>query len=202
MFTKDEPNNVDAAWQQINNYQNMTLREKEEALQPNIDVKPKAEPMPFANQLPLGLPAGRGRGRGSGPRGKSGPAINPMFRGRRGHDTPTLDTATTLQYPDVRAAKPWLEPIKPDPNAAEMKRKQKDEQLGAQNSLLRTYWESTERQQFGDGTNKHDGRIWVTNSQKGVRKRLKKEFDGRLDPSLVTRSNSGDHSQLADLLPL
>ncbi|KAJ2962680.1 hypothetical protein NQZ79_g2271 [Umbelopsis isabellina] len=202
VFAKDEPNNVDAAWQQINKYQNMTLREKEEALQPNIDVKPKVEPMPFANQLPLGLPTARGRGRGGGPRGKSGPAINPMFRGRRGHDTPIPDPTTTLQYPDIRAAKPWLEPVKPDPNAAELNRKRKDEQLGAQNSLLRTYWKSTERQQLGDGTNKHDGRIWVTDSKKGVRKRVKKEFDGRLDHGLATRPNSGDQNELADMLPL
>jgi hypothetical protein len=201
MFAKDEANSVDAAWQQISKYQNMTLREKEEALQPDADVKLKSEPIPFANQLPLGITAARGRGRGGGPRGKPGPAINPMFRGRRGHDAPTEDPAIKPRYPDIKVAKPWLEPINPDPNAAELNRKRKDEQLGAHNSLLWTYWRSTEWQQLGDGASVQDGRIWVTDQKNGVRKRVKKEFDGRLDRGQLTRPNSADGT-LADMLPL
>ncbi|KAI8577085.1 hypothetical protein K450DRAFT_253586 [Umbelopsis ramanniana AG] len=205
--TKDEAGSVDTAWTQINKYQNMTLREKEEATAPDspMDIKTKGEPLPFAHQLPIGVTASRGRGRDS-PRGRGGgTAFNPNFRGKRGgNDKYQVEAESAIpQYPDVRVAKPWLKVRRPDGRQAELSQKRKDEQLGDSTSLLWTYWKAEERRQFGSDASKSDGMIWVTDKRAQARKRVRKEFDGRLlDESSSTGRRQVDHIDIVNILPL
>lgn len=210
MKTKDEPGSVDTAWTQVNKYQNMTLREKEEAIAPDspMDVKAKGEPLPFAHQLPISVTSARGRGRDS-PRGRGGggggTAFNPNFRGKRGgNDKYQHEPEPAVQqYPDVRVAKPWLKVRRPDGRQASLSQKRKDEHLGDPTSLLWTYWKAEERRQFGSDACESDGMIWVTDKRAQVRKRVRKEFDGRLlDESSSTGRRQVDHIDIVNILPL
>ncbi|KAH8550386.1 hypothetical protein BGW37DRAFT_83223 [Umbelopsis sp. PMI_123] len=206
MKTKDEHDSVDSAWTQINKYQNMTLREKEEAIAPeaSMDLKPKSEPLPFAHQLPIGVTVGRGRGRDN-PRGRGGgTAINPNFRGKRGgNDKHQYDIESTApHYPDIRVAKPWLKVKQPVGKHVHLSQKRKEEQLGDPASLLRTYWNAEERRQFGSSTNQNDGMIWVTDKRAHSRKRVRKEFDGRLLDGSSSTNGQVEHIDMVKILPL
>ncbi|KAI9285307.1 hypothetical protein BC943DRAFT_43073 [Umbelopsis sp. AD052] len=206
MKTKDEAGSVDTAWTQINKYQSMTLREKEEAITMDnpMDIKAKGEPLPFAHQLPIGVTAARGRGRDN-PRGRGGGTVfNPNFRGKRGgSDKHQAETEPAVrQYPDVRVAKPWLKVRRPDGRQVELSQKRKDEQLGDSTSLLWTYWKAEEQRQFGSDATKSDGMIWVTDKRARVRKRVRKEFDGRLlDESSSIGLRQVDHIDIVNILP-
>jgi hypothetical protein len=208
--TKVEQGSVDSAWTQINRYQNMTLREREEALttDTNMDVKPKTESIPFAHQLPIGVTAPRGRGRGGAHgkpgRGKPGStAINPNFRGIHGGTDryPELEQAVA-QYPDVRVAIPYLKVSHPDASVVEMNRKRRDEQLGDPSSLLWTYWKTEEKRQLGSLTSQSDGKIWITDRKTQVRKRMRKEFDGRLVEVHKPGAGPVESADLVNMLPL
>lgn len=204
MMPKEEKSSVDSAWTQINRYQNMTLREKEESLASEAKIVHKAEPVAFSHQLPVGVLSQRGRGRG-GTRGKSGAArnvgntaVNPLFY----PDKYAEQEKAKIAYPDIRVARPWLEVSKPNPSAVELSRKRTDEQLGHPTSLLRAYWKAEERRHVGCGTSQNDGMLWVTDKKTHVRKRVRKEFDGRLAESHVSGGRQQDQMNIADMLPM
>ncbi|CAO3690630.1 unnamed protein product [Rhizopus microsporus] len=117
---------IDQAWNQVQQYENMTLREKEEVAQgvlPAVKQTTTGEAQPFSHQLPV-----------------AGVKVNTNFRGRRGapiKNTPALSSSTLTtqppiiqKYPDPTLAVPYLNPIPPTLEEKENEEKQELEKLG------------------------------------------------------------------------
>ncbi|ORE22873.1 hypothetical protein BCV71DRAFT_230952 [Rhizopus microsporus] len=153
---------IDQAWNQVQQYENMTLREKEEVAQgvlPAVKQTTTGEAQPFSHQLPV-----------------AGVKVNTNFRGRRGapiKNTPALSSSTLTtqppiiqKYPDPTLAVPYLNPIPPTLEEKENEEKQELEKLGEPGNLLWLYWMNDKLQRSSQGL--------------PMNKKVKREFEGRI----------------------
>ncbi|KAI9279650.1 hypothetical protein BY458DRAFT_502382 [Sporodiniella umbellata] len=104
---------VDQAWSQVRKYEDMTLREREDAAQGILlDTKP------YVNV---------------------GTKINSSFRGRRNAPKQTLQHVVS-KYPDPSLATPYLDAVPPTLDEKAIEEKEALERLGKPGSLLWLYW--------------------------------------------------------------
>jgi hypothetical protein len=147
---KSDDNSMDYVWDQVNRYENMSLREKEEAAQgyvPDFKSEDKSR------------------------------SSNPNFKARRGKQQ---YLPTTSVYPDPSVAVPYLTYIAPTLEEKAEEEKAEEASLGKPGNLLWLYWMNDkvrkrgtqEEGDFGSGTELvYKNHEW---------KRVKKEFLGRL----------------------
>ncbi|RCH99267.1 hypothetical protein CU098_000329 [Rhizopus stolonifer] len=184
---KKEEAGLDDVWNQVTRYENMSLREREEAAQgilPDIkQEKQAAEPILFAGQLPPQLLQ-------STP--SSNTKFNPSFRSRRGGQNTTTAPSDPRQhplpstgskkptYPDPSAAVPYLTYISPTLEEKADEERQEENSLGNPGNLLWLYWM---HQKAGKRGNQEEGDLNSGTElvhKNNVWKRVKKEFQGRL----------------------
>ncbi|CDS14382.1 hypothetical protein LRAMOSA06551 [Lichtheimia ramosa] len=141
---------VDAAWHQATQFQDMTFRERQDAV---VSTGPRGRSPNF-----------RGRGRGGNLRKVS---INPNFRGVRRYPDPSI------MVPHLE----WTPPTLEEKRAADKKRK---ERLGAPGSLLSAYWSAEKALKVGSKelSDTYDGKTLVHKNNQW--KRVQKEADGRM----------------------
>lgn len=104
---------VDQVWNQVQKYEDMTLREKEDAAQGMVlDVK-----------APISM----------------GPKVNNSFRGRRNAPKQVVQHIVS-KYPDPSLAVPYLDAIPPTLDEKANEEKEALERLGEPGNLLWLYW--------------------------------------------------------------
>lgn len=152
---------MEHVWDQVNRYENMSLREKEEAAQ---GIVPE-----FKQEY-------------------HGRAMNPYFKTRRDprqrykapYQQQTLPSNSPTVYPDPSVAVPYLTYISPTLEEKAEEERKEEESLGKPGNLLWLYWMNDkvrkrgiqEEGDFGSGTELvYKDHEW---------KRVKKEFLGRL----------------------
>lgn len=185
----DEPNvkheedtSIDAAWGQVNRYENMSLREKEDAA---LGYLPDFKQEPFSGQLPP----------------KPNPAsvnanatrINPNFKSRRGtipsnplpvnnnrqYNRFNQPPPQTQKYPDPSLAVPYLTFVAPTLEEKAQEEKADEEALGEPGNLLWLYWMNDKVKKRGNGEEGDLSSGTELVYKNGQWKRIKKEFLGR-----------------------
>lgn len=166
----NDPNDmaIDTAWNQVQKYENMSLREKEEAAQGFVPDFKSEEPKPFTNQLPP-----------SKGRGGMGNKINPNFRGRRSGQVAQPKAVAITRYPDPSAAVPYLDSVGPTIEEKIDEEQQEEASLGEPGNLLWLYWKNDKINKRGnkEQDDLDDGAELVYKQK--TWKRVKKEFLGR-----------------------
>ncbi|KAI9312286.1 hypothetical protein BX666DRAFT_871609 [Dichotomocladium elegans] len=157
----NESSESEMAWQQVTQYQNMSLREKEESV---FTAGPSSET------------PGRGmKSRGkSMVRGTRKTIFNPNFK--QGQASP----APPRKYPSPSVMTPYLEPRTVTVEEKRAKDKKRKNRLGQANCLLSAYWSAQRAQKLGSSELKeaYDGKTLVY--EKNQWKRVQKEVDGRM----------------------
>lgn len=182
------PTTLDAAWSQVNRYENMSLREREDAAHGFLPDFKSEKPMVdnsgatnlFMGQLPSKPPP---------------PRLNPNFKSRRGgNNTTNTNSSSTASveprsyhysskkptYPDPSNAKPYLTYIAPTLEEKAQEEDQEEKSLGNPGNLLWLYWMNDKIKKRGnqDEGDLSLGTELVYKNQQW--KRVKKEFLGRL----------------------
>lgn len=175
---------LDSVWSQVNRYETMSLREKEDAAQGYLpDFKTEEQHgAAFSGQLPPN-PA---------------PRINPNFKSRRGN-TPTAAFPPPVnnnnrqynryhpppqpqqhhKYPDPASAVPYLTYVAPTLEEKAYEEKAEEDALGQPGNLLWLYWMNDKVKKRGNGEegDLSSGTELVYKNHQW--KRIKKEFLGR-----------------------
>lgn len=190
--------NIDTAWNQVNRYESMSLRERDDAAQGYLpDFKPeigsggfKEEKAAFAGQLPPTLKPPRG----------PVPRTNPNFKSRRGTTMPSTNPPFTTnnprqfgnrypqqqqqqqqkkKYPDPSVAVPYLTFVAPTLEEKAQEEAAEEASLGKPGSLLWLYWmnDKVKKRGHGEEGDLSSGTELVYKNQQW--KRVKKEFLGR-----------------------
>lgn len=173
----EEPNAIDSVWGQVNRYENMSLREKEDAAQGYLPDFKTEEHGAFSGQLP---PA---------------PRVNPNFKSRRGN-APAAAFAAPVnnnrqynryhppqqqnhKYPDPASAVPYLTYVAPTLEEKAFEEKAEEDALGQPGNLLWLYWMNDKVKKRGNGEegDLSSGTELVYKNHQW--KRIKKEFLGR-----------------------
>ncbi|KAI8378338.1 hypothetical protein BD560DRAFT_47722 [Blakeslea trispora] len=185
---KKEENVIQDVWSQVTRYENMSLREREEAAQgiiPDMKRPMSNEPVPFSNQLPPHLfksSSGQTSTMTSQP---SSAKINPAFRSRRGNNPidprfqpPPKENQPS--YPDPSAAVPYLVYIRPTLEEKAEEEKAEEDSLGEPGNLLWLYWmhDKTRKRGIQEEGDLSSGTELVHKDHEW--KRVKKEFLGRM----------------------
>ncbi|KAL9537270.1 hypothetical protein MBANPS3_011929 [Mucor bainieri] len=167
---------LDAAWGQVNRYENMSLREREDAAQGYLPE--------FKSEKPS----------------NAGPRHNPNFKSRRGgnqakpnmnntapsassssyHHNNSNNTPKRPKYPDPSNAKPYLTYIAPTLEEKAQEEEQEEKSLGNPGNLLWLYWMNDKVKKRG---NQDEGDLSLGTElvyKDHQWKRVKKEFLGRL----------------------
>ncbi|KAI8641210.1 hypothetical protein BD408DRAFT_418575 [Parasitella parasitica] len=175
---------LDAAWNQVNRYENMSLRERDDAAHgflPELKTeKPATENSTnFVGQLPT----------------KPIPRHNPNYKPRRGgNNNATANTGNSNSnvapasyhypkkptYPDPSNAKPYLTYIAPTLEEKAQEEEQEEKSLGKPGNLLWLYWMNDKIKKRG---NQDEGDLSLGTElvyKHQHWKRVKKEFLGRL----------------------
>ncbi|GAN02062.1 hypothetical protein MAM1_0016d01501 [Mucor ambiguus] len=169
---------LDTAWGQVNRYENMSLREREDAAHGYLpEFKSEKQPSTSAN---------------------AGPRHNPNFKSRRGGNTAsnanssssnTTPSSSSHHYnsnqkrptfPDPSNAKPYLTYIAPTLEEKAQEEEQEEKSLGNPGSLLWLYWMNDKIKKRG---NQDEGDLSLGTElvyKDHQWKRVKKEFLGRL----------------------
>lgn len=177
---------IDTAWSQVNRYENMSLREKEDAAQgflPDFKKEKDETSRVFKGQLP--------------PKMNAPPLQNPNFKSRRGNGPPASNSTPELpkknesrnlqqQVPakpkkkfDPSIAVPYLTYIAPTLEEKAEEEASEEESLGAPGNLLWLHWMGEKLRKRGnteEGDLSSGTELVYQNSQW---KRVKKEFFGR-----------------------
>lgn len=181
---------VDAAWNQVKRYENMSLRERDDAIQGYLpDFKQEKIPgdsVPFSGQLPPQFNKTQQAG--------GAIKVNQNFRSRRGPNAMTPNSARQPQqqqhqqyqspkrsmYPDPSVAVPYLTYIAPTLEEKAEEEKEEERSLGEPGNLLWLYWMNDKIKKRGnqeEGDLSSGTELVYKNNQW---KRVKKEFLGRL----------------------
>ncbi|KAL0138260.1 hypothetical protein V8B55DRAFT_1536423 [Mucor lusitanicus] len=172
---------LDAAWSQVNRYENMSLREREDAAHGYLPE--------FKSEKPSSTPATNTN---------AGPRHNPNFKSRRGGNPNNNNTAPSSaassvdprsssyhnpkrpKYPDPSNAKPYLTYIAPTLEEKAQEEEQEEKSLGNPGNLLWLYWMNDKIKKRG---NQDEGDLSLGTElvyKDHQWKRVKKEFLGRL----------------------
>ncbi|KAI8973918.1 hypothetical protein BDB01DRAFT_808108 [Pilobolus umbonatus] len=177
-------NPIESSWNQLGKYENMSLREKEEASQGyNLEVKHEMS-NPHMNRPSESNNKGRAVNTSSW--------SNPHFRHRRGNNPNTHNnnnnnynnnmrkSSIPLKYPDASVAIPYLNAIPPTLEEKAHEEAAEEESLGNPGNLLRLYWTNDKVKRRGnlDEGDLDDGSELVYKNKEW--KRIRKEFDGRI----------------------
>ena len=149
---------IDAAWNQVNRYENMSLREKEE------------EAKSFAPDFKMDRNIARTH---------TPPAINPNFKSRRGV-TSQNNRVQKPKYDPNTVAIPYLTYIAPTLEEKAREEEAEEESLGKPGNLLWLHWmgeKSRRRGNTEEGDLSSGTELVYKNNQW---KRIKKEFQGRI----------------------
>ncbi|KAI9483583.1 MAG: hypothetical protein EXX96DRAFT_477581 [Benjaminiella poitrasii] len=176
---KDLAFDVLNAWSQLHRYENMSLREKDDAVQGSLPEL-KSEPTTndtnmLTGQLPPHLQAKTD---------KAPPVrFNPNFRNRRGQNALTEPYPSTNRrqiYPNPSAAVPYLTYVAPTLEEKAQEEKEEEESLGKPGNLLWLYWMNDKLKKRGhhEEGELNSGTELVYKDHQW--KRVKKEFLGRL----------------------
>lgn len=174
----EETSAIDNVWSQVNRYENMSLREKEDAAQGYLPEFKTEEHAAFSGQLPPKAAA---------------PKFNPNFKSRRGN-TPTVPVPVNNnrqynnnryqpppqhKYPDPASAVPYLTYVAPTLEEKAFEEKAEEDALGQPGNLLWLYWMNDKVKKRGNGEegDLSSGTELVFKNNQW--KRIKKEFLGR-----------------------
>lgn len=180
----EEETSIDAAWGQVNRYENMSLREKDDAVLGYLpDFKPEGgfkseDHKAFSGQLP--------------PKGNPNVRINPNFKSRRGtapvNPVPVNNNRqynryqppqSVQKYPDPSVAVPYLTYVAPTLEEKAQEENAEEEGLGEPGNLLWLYWMNDKVKKRGNGEEGDLSSGTELVYKNGQWKRIKKEFLGR-----------------------
>ncbi|EPB92166.1 hypothetical protein HMPREF1544_00991 [Mucor circinelloides 1006PhL] len=185
------PTALDVVWSQVNRYENMSLREREDAAHGFLPEFKSEKPIldasvPFKSQLPAKQASA------------AAPRLNPNFKSRRGGNSigannsniapsSSVDPRSSYHYnqkrptyPDPSNAKPYLTYIAPTLEEKAQEEEQEEKSLGNPGNLLWLYWMNDKIKKRG---NQDEGDLSLGTElvyKDHQWKRVKKEFLGRL----------------------
>ncbi|KAG1103583.1 hypothetical protein G6F42_017200 [Rhizopus arrhizus] len=185
------PTALDVVWSQVNRYENMSLREREDAAHGFLPEFKSEKPIldasaPFKSQLPAKQASA------------AAPRLNPNFKSRRGGNSTgannsniapssSVDPRSSYHYnqkrptyPDPSNAKPYLTYIAPTLEEKAQEEEQEEKSLGNPGNLLWLYWMNDKIKKRG---NQDEGDLSLGTElvyKDHQWKRVKKEFLGRL----------------------
>jgi hypothetical protein len=179
---------LDVAWNQVNRYENMSLREREDAALGFLPDFKSEKPIVDNN-------GGSNLFLGQLPSKPTPPRHNPNFKSRRGgNNTTNTNSSSTAPvdprsyhysskkptYPDPSNAKPYLTYIAPTLEEKAQEEDQEEKSLGNPGNLLWLYWMNDKIKKRG---NQDEGDLSLGTElvyKDHQWKRVKKEFLGRL----------------------
>ncbi|KAL7310641.1 hypothetical protein PS15m_010116 [Mucor circinelloides] len=193
------PTALDVVWSQVNRYENMSLREREDAAHGFLPEFKSEKPIldasvPFKSQLPVKQASATTTAAAAA----AAPRLNPNFKSRRGGNstgannsniTPSssVDPRSSYHYnqrrpiyPDPSNAKPYLTYIAPTLEEKAQEEEQEEKSLGNPGNLLWLYWMNDKIKKRG---NQDEGDLSLGTElvyRDRQWKRVKKEFLGRL----------------------
>ncbi|KAI9345917.1 hypothetical protein BD770DRAFT_396558 [Pilaira anomala] len=196
--TKDEKEPIkseealDNVWGQVNRYENMSLREKEDAAQGYLpDFKSEEHTTAaaaFSGQLPPMIPkvnpnfkSRRSNNNNNNPQQQQQQqqTSQPNYNRNNRYNPPPPPSSSTHKYPDPASAVPYLTYIAPTLEEKALEERQEEEALGNRGNLLWLYWMNDKVKKRGnneEGDLSSGTELVYKNHQW---KRIKKEFLGR-----------------------
>ncbi|KAI7896999.1 uncharacterized protein EV154DRAFT_580515, partial [Mucor mucedo] len=181
----EEDTGIDAAWGQVNRYENMSLREKEDAALGYLPDFKQEDHKAFSGQLPP-----KANFAAANP---NATRINPNFKSRRGtlpsnplpvnnnrqYNRFNQPPQQAQKYPDPSLAVPYLTYVAPTLEEKAQEEKAEEEDLGEPGNLLWLYWMNDKVKKRGNGEEGDLSSGTELVYKNGQWKRIKKEFLGR-----------------------